>query len=143
MTDEIVFILKGYPRLSETFIAQEIRALEQRGIKIRIVSLRFPTDKHVHPVHREIQAPVAYLPEYLHQEPLACCGLVAGAAVTGICRRIPAMDRRPPPRFHHQPRPAVRPGLRAGGRAGPIPRHGQSACMRISSYAASSPITRS
>lgn len=70
MTDEVVFILKGYPRLSETFIAQEIRALEQRGIKIRIVSLRFPTDKHVHPVHREIQAPVAYLPEYLHQEPL-------------------------------------------------------------------------
>jgi glycosyltransferase involved in cell wall biosynthesis len=70
MTEEIVFILKGYPRLSETFIAQEIRALEQRGIRIRIVSLRFPTDKHVHPVHREIEAPVAYLPEYLHQEPL-------------------------------------------------------------------------
>src|SRR3954464_8295106 len=70
MTDEIVFILKGYPRLSETFIAQEIRALEQRGIKIRVVSLRFPTDKHVHPVHREITAPVRYLPEYLHQEPL-------------------------------------------------------------------------
>jgi glycosyltransferase involved in cell wall biosynthesis len=70
MTDEIVFILKGYPRLSETFIAQEIRALEQRGIRIRIVSLRFPTDKHVHPVHREIVAPVSYLPEYLYQEPL-------------------------------------------------------------------------
>jgi glycosyltransferase involved in cell wall biosynthesis len=70
LTDEIIFILKGYPRLSETFIAQEIRALEQRGIKIRIVSLRFPTDQHVHPVHREIAAPVAYLPEYLHQEPL-------------------------------------------------------------------------
>src|SRR3954470_21125291 len=70
MTDEILFILKGYPRLSETFIAQEIRALEQRGIKLRIVSLRFPTDKHVHPVHREISAPVTYLPEYLYQEPL-------------------------------------------------------------------------
>jgi glycosyltransferase involved in cell wall biosynthesis len=69
MNEEIVFILKGYPRLSETFIAQEIRALEQRGIKIRIVSLRFPTDKHVHPVHREITAPVVYLPEYLYQEP--------------------------------------------------------------------------
>ncbi len=66
----IAFILKGYPRLSETFIAQEIRALEQRGIKIKLVSLRFPTDKHVHPVHREIQAPVTYLPEYLYQEPL-------------------------------------------------------------------------
>jgi glycosyltransferase involved in cell wall biosynthesis len=70
VTDQIVFILKGYPRLSETFIAQEIRALEQRGLPIRIVSLRFSTDRHVHPVHREIAAPVAYLPEYLYQEPL-------------------------------------------------------------------------
>jgi glycosyltransferase involved in cell wall biosynthesis len=65
-----VFILKGYPRLSETFIAQEIRALERRGIPIEIVSLRHPTDRHRHPVHREIAAPVNYLPEYLYQEPL-------------------------------------------------------------------------
>jgi glycosyltransferase involved in cell wall biosynthesis len=66
----ILFLLKGYPRLSETFIAQEIRALEQVGLPLRLMSLRFPTDKHVHPIHREIQAPVTYLPEYLHQEPL-------------------------------------------------------------------------
>jgi glycosyltransferase involved in cell wall biosynthesis len=66
----VVFILKGYPRLSETFIAQEIRALEQRGIQIEIVSLRRPTDKYTHPVHREIAAAVNYLPEYLYQEPL-------------------------------------------------------------------------
>jgi glycosyltransferase involved in cell wall biosynthesis len=66
----LIFILKGYPRLSETFIAQEIRALEQRGFAIDIVSLRFPTDKHAHPVHREIAAKISYLPEYLYQEPL-------------------------------------------------------------------------
>jgi glycosyltransferase involved in cell wall biosynthesis len=70
VTPGFVFILKGYPRLSETFIAQEIRALEQRGIPITIVSLRHPTDKYVHPVNREITAPVNYLPEYLYQEPL-------------------------------------------------------------------------
>jgi glycosyltransferase involved in cell wall biosynthesis len=66
----LIFILKGYPRLSETFIAQEIRALERRGHVIDIVSLRFPTDKHVHPVHREIAAKVTYLPEYLSHEPV-------------------------------------------------------------------------
>lgn len=70
MTDTVLFVLKGYPRLSETFIAQEIRALEARGLDIRIVSLRHPTDKAVHPVHREIRAPVSYLPEYLYQEPI-------------------------------------------------------------------------
>jgi len=66
----VAFILKGYPRLSETFIAQEIRALEQRGLDIRIISLRHPTDRDVHPVHRRIRATVNYLPEYLHDEPL-------------------------------------------------------------------------
>jgi glycosyltransferase involved in cell wall biosynthesis len=66
----ILIVLKGYPRLSETFIAQEIRALEQRGLSLRIASLRRPTDRAVHPVHREIQAPVAYLPEYLYQQPV-------------------------------------------------------------------------
>jgi glycosyltransferase involved in cell wall biosynthesis len=63
------FVLKGYPRLSETFIAQEIRALEERGLDIRIVSLRRPTDRASHPIHREITAPVIYLPEYLHHAP--------------------------------------------------------------------------
>jgi len=70
VTGPVAFVLKGYPRLSETFIAQEIRALERRGLDIRIVSLRHPTDPSVHPVHREIVAPVLYLPEYLHEEPL-------------------------------------------------------------------------
>jgi glycosyltransferase involved in cell wall biosynthesis len=63
------FVLKGYPRLSETFIAQEILGLERRGLDILIVSLRHPTDRSVHPVHREIRAKVLYLPEYLHDEP--------------------------------------------------------------------------
>jgi glycosyltransferase involved in cell wall biosynthesis len=65
----VAFVVKGYPRLSETFIAQEILALEQRGLDILIVSLRHPTDRVSHPVHREIRAPVRYLPEYLHDEP--------------------------------------------------------------------------
>jgi glycosyltransferase involved in cell wall biosynthesis len=66
----VAFVLKGYPRLSETFIAQEIRALEQRGLDIRLFALRLPTDPAIHPIHREIKAPVAYLPEYLHEQPL-------------------------------------------------------------------------
>ncbi len=66
----VAFVLKGYPRLSETFIAQEILALERRGLDILIVSLRHPTDSRTHPVHAEIRAPVLYLPEYLHREPM-------------------------------------------------------------------------
>jgi glycosyltransferase involved in cell wall biosynthesis len=63
------FVLKGYPRLSETFIAQEILALERRGLGIDIISLRHPTDRARHPVHGLIGAPVLYLPEYLKDAP--------------------------------------------------------------------------
>jgi glycosyltransferase involved in cell wall biosynthesis len=66
----VAFVLKGYPRLSESFIAHEIAALERRGLDILIVSLRRPTDDRTHPVHAEIRAPVLYLPEYLYREPL-------------------------------------------------------------------------
>ncbi len=64
----VAFVLKGYPRLSETFIAQEILALERLGLEILIVSLRHPTDRAIHPIHRQISAALLYLPEYLHRE---------------------------------------------------------------------------
>jgi len=63
-------VVKGYPRLSETFIAQELHALQERGQNQIIVSLRRPTDTRVHPVHRRIAAPRLYLPEYLADAPL-------------------------------------------------------------------------
>lgn len=81
------FVLKGYPRLSETFIAQEILALEQRGVEIQIISLRHPTDTHLHPIHDEISAPVNYLPEYLHDEP------VRVARAYWRARRLPGYDK--------------------------------------------------
>ncbi len=65
----VATILKGYPRLSETFIAQEILELEKRGIAQIIVSLRHPTDPCEHDLHREIKAERLYLPEYLKDEP--------------------------------------------------------------------------
>ena len=63
-----VIVLKGYPRLSETFIAQELLGLERAGMSLELVALRRPTDRKRHPVHDEIVAPVTYLPEYLHDD---------------------------------------------------------------------------
>ncbi len=70
MPKSVAIILKGYPRLSETFIAQEIHALEQAGVAVTLFSLRLPTDPTTHPVHRAIRARVVYLPEYLYRQPL-------------------------------------------------------------------------
>lgn len=88
---KIVVVLKGYPRLSETFIAQELLGLERAGFDLVLVALRRPTDKKRHPIHDEIRAPVHYLPEYLHEEP----GRVARAVLRclpkpGFWRALPA-----------------------------------------------------
>jgi glycosyltransferase involved in cell wall biosynthesis len=87
VTGAIVVVLKGYPRLSETFIAQELLGLERAGLILKIFSMRRPTDRTVHPVHRQIEASVSYLPEYLYQAPLR----VLRALVR--CRRLPGFSR--------------------------------------------------
>lgn len=95
MTDRVfVFVLKGYPRLSETFIAQEIRALERLGARIAIVALRRPTDARTHPVNAEIAASVAYLPEYLRDDPARVArGLARAARLPGFARAFVAFWR--------------------------------------------------
>lgn len=80
--------MKGYPRLSETFIAQEIHGLEQRGLSLAIWSLRHPTEAAVHPIHRQIRAEVAYLPEYLHRGPLRVLRGLAAAVRRPAFRRL-------------------------------------------------------
>ena len=59
-------IVKGYPRLSETFVAQELLELQKHGLDFTIYSLRQPTSQEIHPIHGEITADIEYLPEYLY-----------------------------------------------------------------------------
>ncbi|WP_042119808.1 glycosyltransferase [Rhizobium etli] len=98
----ILVVLKGYPRLSETFIAQELLGLERAGFDLTLISMRRPTDKKRHPVHDEIKARVVYLPEYLHEEPIRVLkGLVAGFGKTGfkaVMKRFFADLKRDPSR---------------------------------------------
>ena len=58
-------ILKGYPRISETFISNEIRLLEKLGFAIHLFSMRQPRESFTHDSVKEIRAPVDYLPETL------------------------------------------------------------------------------
>lgn len=54
----IAYVLKMYPRFSETFIVSEILAREAAGEEIVILSLRPPTDARFHPELARVQAPV-------------------------------------------------------------------------------------
>ena len=56
-------ILKGFPRISETFISNEILLLEKYGIRIRLFSMRHPRESFAHESVRAIKATVDYLPQ--------------------------------------------------------------------------------
>jgi colanic acid/amylovoran biosynthesis glycosyltransferase len=56
------YVLKMYPRFSETFIVSEILAREALGHDIRVFSLRPPADGRFHAMLADVRAPVTYLP---------------------------------------------------------------------------------
>lgn len=62
------YILKGYPRISETFISNEILRLEQLGFKLTLFSMRLPRENFTHDSVKQIQAEVHYLPTYLGKQ---------------------------------------------------------------------------
>ncbi|MGH9845898.1 MAG: glycosyltransferase family 4 protein [Blastocatellia bacterium] len=60
---EIGYILKSYPRTSETFIANEIYLLEKLGLKLRLFSMLERNDPQRHAVVDATRAPVHHLPQ--------------------------------------------------------------------------------
>jgi glycosyltransferase involved in cell wall biosynthesis len=57
------YIVRSWPRLSQTFIVQEIRALERLGVDIEIFSLSRSGEVLVQPEVAEIKASVTFLDE--------------------------------------------------------------------------------
>src|SRR5215472_3950333 len=62
----IAYIVKAWPRLSETFILNEIISLEQRGVPIRIFSVREPDAGPSHSKVEQVRARVTYLAFWPH-----------------------------------------------------------------------------
>ena len=60
---QIGYLLRSYPRLSQTFILNEILALEKIGVSIQIFALTNPHEKVVQMQVDQVQAPVHYLGE--------------------------------------------------------------------------------
>ncbi|MDH3745016.1 MAG: glycosyltransferase, partial [Acidobacteriota bacterium] len=55
------YVLKRYPRYSETFIVNEILAHESAGLEVEIFALRHPNDQHFQDSIARVRAPVRYL----------------------------------------------------------------------------------
>ena len=61
----LAYILKGYPRISETFISNEILLLERLGFKMRLFPMRKGREDFCHESVKQIKARVDYLPTEL------------------------------------------------------------------------------
>ena len=123
----VAVLVKGYPRLSETFIAQEILALERLGLELEIVSLRHP-DRRPRPSAARGDPRAGPLPAGISLPGAAggCCArcarvLLAARVLAAAARSGWATSRRDltPNRGRR-----LGPGLGAGGRAARRPRTG-------------------
>ncbi len=59
----VAYVMNGFPRLSETFIAHEIHQLERLGLSMRLYAVKNEREPMVHPVVASIRAPLVFLPE--------------------------------------------------------------------------------
>ncbi len=61
----LAYILKGYPRISETFISNEILLLERLGFRMHLFPMRKPRENFCHDSVTQIRAAIDYLPTEL------------------------------------------------------------------------------
>lgn len=57
----LAYVVKRYPRFSETFVVNEILAHEAAGVSMNIFALRSPCDTHFQPAIADVRASVHYL----------------------------------------------------------------------------------
>jgi glycosyltransferase involved in cell wall biosynthesis len=70
----IGYVVKMFPRLSETFILNEILELERQEMALHIFSMKRPVEKVVHAHTSDVRSPVTYLPESFLQSSLSILG---------------------------------------------------------------------
>ncbi len=63
------YLLRMYPRFSQTFVVNEILELERQGVEVNIASLKKPNDGRFHEAISRVQASVDYIPEHISDSP--------------------------------------------------------------------------
>lgn len=86
---KVAYVVKRYPRFSETFIVNEILAHEAAGLEVEVFALYPPNDTHFQDAIARVRAPVTYLTaEGLRAADLWGAIQQAGADVPGLWSRL-------------------------------------------------------
>src|SRR5438034_10910748 len=81
----IGYVVSTWPRLSQTFVLNEILSLEKRGLDLRIFSAKDPTEQLVNARVADVRSPVFYL-EFHGRYIIIVVGILR------IARRQPGRD---------------------------------------------------
>ena len=90
-------LVRIWPKLSETFILEEVLALERLGVALRLYALAAPTDALTHPAVASVRAPLTCVPPTLRRhwgEFVARHLRVAAAAPLAYLRALIVAVRR-------------------------------------------------
>jgi colanic acid/amylovoran biosynthesis glycosyltransferase len=66
----LAYVLKRFPRISETFVAGELIELERQGERVSVYAISRPDEPFSHGFVEELAAPVVYLPQRPIRQPL-------------------------------------------------------------------------
>jgi glycosyltransferase involved in cell wall biosynthesis len=69
-TVDLVVVVNGFPRLSETFVLQELLELERQGARLHVVAIRRPDELVELEGIKRLQAEVEYLPDFAPEGPV-------------------------------------------------------------------------
>jgi glycosyltransferase involved in cell wall biosynthesis len=83
----VAYLTKRFPRLSETFILDEILGLEAAGVPLRLYSIADPLEDHVQPDVARVASPIAYLRHHGLRGALRDLGAVLAAHVSLVASR--------------------------------------------------------
>lgn len=89
MSGTIGYLTKRFPRLSETFILDEILGLEAAGVPLRLFALAHPGEALVQPDVAEVASPVTYLHPPGGWRPRARAATATAAAHRRLLARSP------------------------------------------------------
>jgi colanic acid/amylovoran biosynthesis glycosyltransferase len=78
------YVLKRFPRMSETFVAAELIELERQGEQVTVFAISRPQEPFVHGFLSQLRAPVVYLPHRPLREPAR-----VGRALGSVVRSCP------------------------------------------------------
>jgi colanic acid/amylovoran biosynthesis glycosyltransferase len=85
MRRRIAYVVKRFPRLSETFIAAELIELERQGEDLTVFAVSNPGERVSHAFVGELRAPITYLPHRPLRQPVR--------VVRALARVLPSNTR--------------------------------------------------